>query len=184
MPGKGLARARGSGQDRRMTIERTLPPFDAAEREMLNGWLDVERATLAVKCAGLTDDQLRQRAVPPSNLSLLGLVRHMAEVERNWFRPLLAGEPMGGIFAPGLDVEVAFRDVAGADVAGAFAVWRAECEHARELVGAAPSLDVCGDRGGQPFSLRWVMVHMIEEYARHNGHADLLRERIDGSTGS
>ena len=166
-----------------MAADRTIPPLQAGEREMLTGWLDLHRVTLATKCAGLTDEQLRERAVPPSALSLLGLVRHMAEVERNWFRPVLAGEPMGGLFAPGLDTEASFRDVDSASVPEAFETWRSECAHSRELVAAAPSLDVSGNRGGSRFSLRWVLVHLIEEYARHNGHADLLRERIDGATG-
>ena len=90
---------------------------------------------------------------------------------------------MSAIFSPDMDWEASFREVALADVAAAFDAWRAECEHARTLVAAAPSLDVEGERGGERFSLRWVLVHMIEEYARHNGHADLLRERIDGLTG-
>jgi uncharacterized damage-inducible protein DinB len=166
-----------------MTDERALAPLEADERATLTGFLDFQRATLAVKCDGLTDDQLRERAVPPSNLSLLGLVRHMAEVERNWFRPVLGGEEMAGIFTPDLDWEVAFSDVATADVAEAFRLWRAECDHARDLVAAAPSFDVTGFRRSGYVSLRWVMSHMIEEYARHNGHADLIRERLDGSTG-
>jgi uncharacterized damage-inducible protein DinB len=166
-----------------MTDERALPPLEADERATLTAFLDFQRATLAVKCDGLTDDQLRERAVPPSNLSLLGLVRHMAEVERNWFRPVLGGEGMAGIFTSDLDWEVAFSDAATADVAEAFRLWRAECDHARELVAAAPSFDVTGFRQSGYVSLRWVMSHMIEEYARHNGHADLIRERLDGSTG-
>jgi len=167
-----------------MNVERTEPPLEASERDMLNAWLDFERATLAIKCAGLTDAQLRERAVPPSSLSLLGLIRHMAEVERNWFRPVLAGEPMACIFSSGMDWEASFRDVGTADVVEAFGAWQAECANARRLVGAAPSLDVSGERGGERFSLRWVMNHMIEEYARHNGHADLIRERIDGLVGT
>jgi hypothetical protein len=107
----------------------------------------------------------------------------MAEVERNWFRPVLGGEEMAGLFSSDLDWEVAFRDVATADVAEAFRLWRAECDHARELVAAAPSFDVTGFRHIGYVSLRWVMTHMIEEYARHLGHADLIRERLDGSTG-
>ena len=166
-----------------MTDERVNPPFEADERATLAAFLDRQRATLAVKCDGLTEDQLRQQAVPPSTLSLLGLVRHMAEVERNWFRPVLGGEEMATIFAPGMDWEASFRDVATADVAEAFRIWRAECDHARGLVAAAPSFDVRGFRYSGYASLRWVMTHMIEEYARHNGHADLLRERLDGSTG-
>jgi uncharacterized damage-inducible protein DinB len=163
--------------------ERTLPPLRADERTTLTAFLDAQRATLAIKCDGLTDGQLRERAVPPSSLSLLGIVRHMAEVERNWFRPLLSGERMSAIYAPDMDWEGAFRDVATADTAEAFRTWRAECDHARTLVAAAPSLDTTGERGGARFTLRWVITHMIEEYARHNGHADLLRERIDGTTG-
>jgi len=166
-----------------MTDERVDPPFEADERATLTAFLDRQRATLAVKCDGLTEDQLRQQAVPPSNLSLLGLVRHMAEVERNWFRPVLGGEEMVTIFAPDMDWEAAFGDVATADVAEAFRLWRAECDHARALVAAAPSFDARGFRHSGYVSLRWVMTHMIEEYARHNGHADLLRERLDGSTG-
>ena len=166
-----------------MTAERAEPPFEADERTTLTAFLDRQRATLAVKCDGLTDDQLRERAVPPSSLSLLGLVRHMAEVERNWFRPVLGGEPMALIFAPGMDWQAAFREVATADVADAFRIWRAECDHARALVAATPSFDIKGFRLSGWVSLRWVMAHMIEEYARHNGHADLIRERLDGSTG-
>jgi uncharacterized damage-inducible protein DinB len=166
-----------------MTDDRTDPPFEADERTTLTAFLDFHRATLALKCEGLTDDQLRERTVPPSSLSLLGLVRHMAEVERNWFRPVLGGEEMAGIFSPDMDWEVAFRDAATADVGEAFRLWHAECDHARALVAAAPSLDVTGFRHSGYVSLRWVMTHMIEEYARHNGHADLIRERLDGSTG-
>ncbi|MGH3405550.1 MAG: DinB family protein [Streptosporangiaceae bacterium] len=168
-----------------MAVERVFPPLEAGERQMLSAWLDLQRATLEMKCDGLSDEQLREQAVPPSSLSLLGLVRHMAEVERNWFRPLLAGEEMGGLWAPGpeLDPEPAFDDVATADVTASFAAWHAECDRARELADTSASLEVTGMRGGARFSLRWVMVHMIEEYARHNGHADLLRERIDGTTG-
>jgi hypothetical protein len=90
---------------------------------------------------------------------------------------------MSGIFSADLDWEAAFRDAATASVTESFAAWHAECDHARALVAAAPSLDVAGFRVSAWFSLRWVLVHMIEEYARHNGHADLIRERLDGSTG-
>jgi Protein of unknown function (DUF664) len=167
-----------------MTFDRVIPPLEAGERTTLTSFLDFHRATLALKCDGVSDQQLRERATPPSNLSLLGLIRHMAEVERNWFRPVLGGEEMSPIFSTTLDWEAAFREVDTADVTSAWTAWNAECEHARALVAAAPSLDVAGDRGGARFSLRWVLVHMIEEYARHNGHADLLRERLDGATGT
>ena len=167
-----------------MTVERIDPPLVAQERGMLDAWLDYHRATLAVKCEGLTDDQLRARAVPPSSLSLLGLVRHMGEVERSWFRRVLGGEQAPPRYYSDENPDGDFDDVAGAAVAEAFGYWRDECAHARERVAAAPSLDVTGTgRGGERYSLRWIMVHMIEEYARHNGHADLLRERIDGAVG-
>ena len=167
-----------------MTVERIDPPLVAQEREMLDAWLDYHRATLAVKCEGLTDDQLRARAVPPSSLSLLGLVRHMGEVERSWFRRVLGGEHAPPRYYSDENPDGDFDDVAGAGVAEAFGYWRDECAHARERVAAAPSLDVTGTgRSGDGYSLRWIMVHMIEEYARHNGHADLLRERIDGTVG-
>jgi uncharacterized damage-inducible protein DinB len=150
---------------------------------MLTAWLDYHRETLAWKCEGLTDDQLRERAVAPSSMSLLGLVRHMAEVERNWFLRVLGGEDAPYRYWTDANPDGEFDDVETADVAGAFASWRDDCERASELVAAAPSLDVTGQRRGERFSLRWILVHMIEEYARHNGHADLLRERIDGSVG-
>ena len=138
-----------------------------------------------MKCEGLTDDQLRARAVPPSSLSLLGLVRHMGEVERSWFRRVLSGEQAPPRYYSDENPDGDFDDVADAGVAEAFGYWRDECAHARERVAAAPSLDVTGTgRQGEGYSLRWIMVHMIEEYARHNGHADLLRERIDGTVGA
>ena len=100
-------------------------------------------------------------------------------------RPVLGGEEMSGLWAPGaaLDPQPAFDDAGTADVASALASWHAECAHAAALTAGAASLDVSGMRGGERVSLRWVLAHMIEEYARHNGHADLLRERIDGRIG-
>ena len=121
--------------------------------------------------------------MPPSNLSLLGLVRHMAEVERQWFTMVLGGEQVAFHYCTDDNPNAEFDDVDGADVAEAFETWRSECADARRRVAAAPSLDVTATGRGEEFSLRWIMVHMIEEYARHNGHADLLRERIDGTVG-
>jgi uncharacterized damage-inducible protein DinB len=165
-------------------VARTDPPLIAPEREMLDSWLDYHRATLAVKCEGLSTDDLRRRAVPPSSLSLLGLVRHMADVERSWFRRVLAGEDAPPLFYTQADQDGDFDNVDTADPDEAFTTWRRECEHARTLA-AARSLDdvVTHVRWEQSLSLRWIMVHMIEEYARHNGHADFLRESIDGSVG-
>ena len=166
-----------------MDIERVEPPLEAQERTMLEAWLDFHRDTLAMKCAGLTDEQLRERAVPPSTLSLLGLVRHMAEGEHQWFAMVLGGDDTPYPYYTDDNPDADTDDVDTADVAEAFATWRAECEAARKQVAAAPSLDVMAANEGRQFSLRWILVHMIEEYARHNGHADLIRQRIDGATG-
>jgi uncharacterized damage-inducible protein DinB len=126
---------------------------------------------------------MRRRAAAPSTLSLLGLVRHMAEVERGWFRRTLAREDIPPVHPSDTDPDADFNDVDAADVDEAFATWRAECDLARAIVDAR-GLDETGrQKSGEPVSLRWILVHMIEEYSRHNGHADLLRERIDGETG-
>ncbi len=162
---------------------RLDPPFVAAEREMLDNWLDYHRDTLALKCADLTPEQLRERSAPPSTLSLLGLVRHMAEVEHAWFQNRLRGQGEGYLYCSDANLDGDFDDVDTADVTEAFATWRLECAKAREAAAEADSLDVIADAAQGKISLRWIMVHMIEEYARHNGHADLLRERIDGATG-
>ncbi|MCM1946981.1 DinB family protein [Streptomyces sp. G2] len=166
-------------EDRRTPV----PSAGADERTTLTAMLQFQRDTLALKCAGLTPDQLKDRAVAPSALSLLGLVRHAAEVERGWFRNVLAGEDSRSPWTPPGSAEWADFDVEHADAEADFEVWRAECARSRAIVDAAESLDETGRRGGETFSVRYVLAHMIEEYARHNGHADLLRERIDGTTG-
>lgn len=151
---------------------------------MLDAWLDYHRQTLLMKCAGLTAEQLRLRSVEPSSLSLLGLVRHMAEVERWWFRRNVAGEQLEPLYCPEGNRDGDFDDVDTADPEADFATFAAEVELARKAA-ASRSLDDTfrHPRRGVDMSVRWVYVHMIEEYARHNGHADLLRERIDGVTG-
>ena len=162
---------------------RTEPPYLLGERAMLEGWLEFHRATLLLKCEGLDNAQRQARPVPTSLLSLHGLVRHMAEVERGWFRRTLLVEPD----APCLWADDAVEDselvpLDGADWEADLAAWGAECEASRQA--AAPrSLDDTGDHHGEPCSLRWIYHHMIEEYARHNGHADLLRELVDGGVG-
>jgi len=167
-----------------MTVERIEPPYEADERATLTSFLDYHRATLEWKCSGLDHAQLRERKVPPSSLSLLGLVRHMAEVERSWFGRALGGKDLPPMYWSDTDPDGDFDNVDTADVDDAFATWRAEIERARGILAELPSLDATGfRRTGERVSLRWVLVHMIEEYARHNGHADLLRERIDGATG-
>jgi hypothetical protein len=160
-------------------------PTTGDERTVLAGVLAAQRTTLETKCAGL-GPALADRSVPPSTLSLLGLVRHLADVERRWFRQVLAGEDASARFSSDTDPDGDF-DGATTDpaVAGAaWAAWREEVAFAESLTAAAPDLEITGEDGWRgTVSLRWVLVHMIEEYARHNGHADLLRERIDGAVG-
>jgi uncharacterized damage-inducible protein DinB len=170
-----------------MATDRARPAQNAGEREMLTGWLEHHRGILIWKCQDLTAEQLRQRAVPPSTLSLLGLVRHMAEVERGWFQAVFLGDDVPDLYDRSADEDADFNDVDQADPAEAFTAFERECTVSRQVVAQAPSLDDLSKRAsdgtGQPWSLRWIINHMIEEYARHNGHADLLRESIDGSTG-
>ncbi|MCE7082369.1 DinB family protein [Streptomyces sp. ST2-7A] len=158
------------------------------ERDVIIGYLEDQRRTLMMKCADLTPEQLSRRAVEPSNLSLLGLVRHMADVERGWFRRVMAGEDAPPLWRRRPDREDPDGDFNGAAadpavVAEAWERWEEEVAFARRLVAGAPDLGVIGTGRGKSVELREVLVHMIEEYARHNGHADLLRERIDGRVG-
>jgi uncharacterized damage-inducible protein DinB len=162
---------------------RTEPAFIGSEREMLERWLDFHRITLLLKCEGLDDEQRKRRPVPTSLLSLHGLVRHMAEVERGWFTRVLLSEPdTPRIFMLPEDDDADFAPLDDADWDADRRTWMEECERSRRH--AAPrSLDDTGIRRGETVSLRWIYVHMVEEYARHNGHADLIREMIDGTVG-
>jgi uncharacterized damage-inducible protein DinB len=165
--------------------DRIDPPLLGGERETVRAYLDYHRATLAMKCQGLSDEELRQRSMPPSALTLLGLVRHMAEVERTWFRRVINGEDIPLIWSKEGDFQAAY-DASGSSRAEAFGAWQEEVGHARRIELAAESLDVTGyqARWGEQVSLRLVMLHLIHEYARHNGHADFLREGIDGEVGA
>ncbi|MET9523970.1 DinB family protein [Streptomyces coeruleorubidus] len=169
-----------------MTTERRMPATTADERTMLEGWLEFHRQTLAWKCEGLSDEQLRSATVEPSELSLLGLVRHMADVERSWFRRVLTNEDAAPLYFSDEDLDGEFHLTEADTYAEAHAAWQAEIETARSNA-ARFGLDDISEgkhrRTGERFNLRWIYTHMIEEYARHNGHADLIRERIDGSTG-
>jgi uncharacterized damage-inducible protein DinB len=168
-----------------MTTARVEPPTHANEVPMLLSWLEFHRSTLAMKCAGLSDDQLREASVPPSSLTLLGLVRHMSKVERIWFRSVFAGEDAERLYSTDASPDGDFDDLASLPVSEVFDVWQRECAAARRVQASAKTLDdlSAAERHGRKVSMRWILVHMIEEYARHNGHADLLRERIDGKTG-
>ncbi len=167
-------------------VDRAWPEGPAAEREALERWLDFHRDTLRAKCAGLTADQLKQRSVPPSKLSLLGLVRHMTEVERWWFRIHAADEDMAFPYSSDGNEEADFDDLDSADAQADLAAFQREVELARAAVRGKQLDDVVRSHGHHPANvrdIRWIYLHMIEEYARHNGHADLIRERVDGVTG-
>ncbi|MEU6312509.1 DinB family protein [Streptomyces sp. NPDC047014] len=162
---------------------REHPSKVAGDRASLTSFLDYQRATLAMKCQDLSAEQLRHTAVPTTGLTLLGLVRHMVGVERSWFRLVLSGEPVAPVW-PGADGgRSGAWEVADADADEAFARWHEACEHSRTVTGSFASLDDTVEFDGEVISLRYVLTHMIEEYARHNGHADLLREAIDGRVG-
>ena len=166
-------------------VERTDPGRILGARQALEAWLDFHRETLLLKCAGLTASQLKERAVPPSRLSLLGLVRHMTEVERWWFRMHAADIDLPFPYDPeqtGQD----FEALDDADAAANIEAFKREIKDVRAAVAGKRLDDVVPSHGDHPErtrDIRWIYLHMIEEYARHNGHADLLRERIDGVTG-
>jgi len=155
------------------------------EKAVLAEYLDRYRTTLEMKCEGLDAAQLALRSVPPSTMSLLGLVRHLAMVEHTWFRRIIGGEPdLPRLFKSEEDRDLDFSGaVADADVvAEAWKVWRREVGHARHVYEGL-DLDAPVDVDGEPAEVRDIIVHMVEEYARHCGHADLLRECIDGRVG-
>lgn len=163
---------------------RSRPPFMAGERESLEAWLEFYRATLPIKVGGLTAEQLCRAAVPPSSLSIAGIVRHLCDVERYWFATAVAGSDQPARYKaedPDADFNGATEATALADVAA----YSQELIHVRELAANVTDLDAAlpGLRHGQQLNLRWVYTHMIEEYARHLGHLDLLRESVDGATG-
>ena len=162
------------------------------ERATLVESLRCQRLTLQIKCSGLDAEAMARRSVEPSTMSLLGLVRHLAEMERSTFRQMMAGQDVPRLYCSETDRDGDF-DGAVADprvVAEAWDAWRAEVDFATRFVAEAPDLDITGDdplnqhgSGGRPMSLREALLGMIEEYARHLGHADLLREQIDGRLG-
>lgn len=164
-------------------VRRPSDLLVAPEADQLRNLLDWHRATLLHKCAGLDADQLARAPLASSNLSLLGLLRHMAKVERTWFRTLFRGEPLETLYST---PEWRDADFEGADPASAradYALLVEETESAREAVAAASMDDTFTFPDEDVASLRYVYLQMIGEYARHNGHADLLRQAIDGAKG-
>lgn len=165
---------------------RTEVDLVADEKSTLVGFLQWQRDTLALKCSGLQAEAMALRSVEPSAMSLLGMLRHMAEVERDWFRVVMGGEAPAPHYRTADDPDGDWNGAAADPVlvTQAWHVWRSEMAHSEQFVAEAPDLDITGiDRWRGEVSLRWVLVHVIEEYARHVGHADLLRERIDGAVG-
>lgn len=169
-----------------MDTTRQEPPVEGPSEQMLVAFVDFHRATLARKCDGLTTQQAATRSVPPSDMSLLGLVRHMTDVEKMWFVWRLRGDEPLALYRTAENPNAAFNDLDGADLEQSIERWQAACERSREIVAEASSFDemsIGTRRENQHVSLRWILMHFIEEYARHNGHADLLRQAIDGAVG-
>ena len=168
--------------------DRVRPPLRADEATTLRAFLDYHRDTLRWKCAGLTQQQLAQ-ALPPTDMTLGGLMKHLALVESDWFEDTFAGgSPMPPFDTVDWDADRDWEINSAKDDTPEelLALFEAACSRSRAVVEACASLDqrsVKTDSEGNHFTLRWILVHMIEEYARHNGHADFLRERIDGLTG-
>ncbi len=162
---------------------RSEPPQQGDERATLLGFLQLQRETTEWKCSGLSEDQLRSRPFSTTNLSLLGLVRHLAEVERGWTRGGMLGQRPHSIWCTEDKPDADFDDVDTADVEDAFAQWRQEREHTDQVLSGKDLAETFANRRGTVFSIRWLIAHLIEEYARHNGHADLIRQAIDGATG-
>jgi hypothetical protein len=156
-------------------------PLTGDDRPILEGFLAWHRALLRHKCAGLTGEQLAERSVPPSNLSLLGLIRHMAKVERRWFRERVAGQELEPMYDPALGDDADFEDLEPDRAQAEYERLVEESRLAEEALSAASYDDTVTARD-DVMSVRTVVIHMIEEYAQHSGHADLLRERIDGVT--
>ena len=162
---------------------RVRPTYVLDERELLDGWLEFHRATLLVKCEGLDDTQRRARPIPTSDLSLHGLVRHMAETERNWFgRILLRDQAIPPIWNDPAVKDGPLLAIGSASWAADLAVWQSECRASSDAA-SRYDLDYTGDWREKQVSLKSIYLHMIQEYARHNGHADLIRELLDGSVG-
>ena len=161
---------------------RPDPPTDAGEKETLVGFLDFQRATLRWKCEGLTPEQLGTASVGPSSMTLHGLVRHLTENELGWFVGTFTDEPVEYAYSSDKNPEGDWVGLNPRQYAADLHRYDEAVERARSAI-ADLEPGTIGEENGKSYSLRWVLTHMIEEYARHNGHADLLRERLDGLTG-
>jgi hypothetical protein len=164
-------------------VTRTEPPLVGDDRTMLPTWLDYQRATLLWKCELLEGDALVRRSVPPSPVSLLGIVRHMTLVEWSWFERVFAATGTPRPISTEHDEDADWNDLDPVRAMDDIEVFQRQCDISRGIVAAAQSMDQLAANARDDVSLRWIMVHMVEEYARHNGHADFLRELIDGAVG-
>lgn len=168
-------------------VTRTDPPIHGDERETLLAFLNYHRDTFRLKCEGLTPDQMLARATPPSTLSLLGILRHLADVEQGWFNHHFEGNPAQYYHDYSQDDDAEFNvfEADEASVAQAWADYDTQIALSDAVIAAHDLAEIAAGtrKNGEQMSLRWILVHLIEEYARHNGHTDLLREAIDGSTG-
>jgi uncharacterized damage-inducible protein DinB len=165
-------------------ILRTDPELQVGELALLGQFLDYHRATLALKCVGLSDEELVRRSIPPSSLSLLGLVRHLSEVERSWFGRTLDGRLSEPLYYDEANPDGDFDSLESAPVAEVWTAYRAAVAESRRVLATfQQGEDLARGSTKRARNVRWVLAHMLEEYARHNGHADLLREQIDGATG-
>lgn len=165
---------------------RTDGPRTGGEREVLDHFLELYRETVLLKIADLDVEQLARRALPPSSLSLVGVVRHLTEVEAYWLRVVLLDEQdVPDHYCTPTSPDGDFDDVDAATAAADVAAYQHELVTTRAAAAAWVDLDapVRGLRRGEPVNLRWILVHLVEEYARHLGHMDLLREAVDGRTG-
>jgi hypothetical protein len=168
------------------SLPRVEPGRLTSEKQALDEWVDFHRATLLMKCEGLTSEQLMTKSVEPSTLTLLGLVRHMSEVERGWFRRHAGREDIDFFYCTDDDPDADLLNLDSADASMDMAHFVDECQRSREATANLSLDEVVPSRGHhqeRTRNIRWIYLHMIEEYARHNGHADLLRERIDGVVG-
>ena len=162
-------------------MERTPEPESVPERELLLGWLSFHRNALAAKCEGMSDKQLIEQSAPPSTLSLLGLVRHLTEMERHYIGHALSGDGRGFDYCTGDDEEADIENLDVSMVAVSQRNWQDQMRESDALIARYDDLGADGATGW--FSVRWSLLKVIQEYARHNGHADIVRERIDGLRG-
>ena len=164
-------------------IDRSPVPNEGDEHALLNAFLEFHRQTFLWKCSGLTGEQLASTSVPSTGLTLLGLIRHLTDVERAWLREVTGETRVEALYWGKPDRDSDFDDISAGDAERDYNAYIAELELCRAAQAKALDATVVDPENGEKFTFRWILIHLIEEYARHNGHADLIREAIDGATG-